>query len=100
MLVKFKVFLIFLTKEEPGLKVIFFAKFQDIASLSIGRHSNLDWLLRIEMAKKTFELDSSLDRYRMRAIITRGLYIYYPIFEVHFYVFKEFFSEYSVLMYG
>ena len=29
-----------------------------------------------------------------------GLYIYYPIFDVHFFVFKEFFSEKSVLMYG
>jgi hypothetical protein len=30
-------------------------------------------------------------RYRTRAIITRGLYIYYSIFEVHFFVFKEVF---------
>ena len=29
--------------------------------------------------------------YCKRTIITRGLYIYYPIFEVHFFVFKEFF---------
>ena len=31
--------------------------------------------------------------YRTGAIITRGLYIYYPIFEVHFFVFKEFFFQ-------
>ena len=29
--------------------------------------------------------------YRTRAIITRGLYIFYPIFEDHFFVFKEVF---------
>ena len=28
-------------------------------------------------------------KYRTRAIITRGLYIFYPIFEDHFYVFKK-----------
>ena len=38
--------------------------------------------------------------YRTRAIITRGLYIFYPLFEDHFFVFKEGFSENSVLMYG
>ena len=38
--------------------------------------------------------------YRTRAIITSGLYIFYPIFEDHFLVFKEFFSQNSVLMYG
>ena len=36
----------------------------------------------------------------MRAIISRGLYIFYPIFKDHFFVLKEFFSESSVLMYG
>ena len=45
-------------------------------------------------------LNSYLSRYRTRAIISRGLYIYYPIFEDHFFVFKEVFSENSVLMYG
>ena len=39
-------------------------------------------------------------RYRLRAIISRGLYIFYPIFKDHFFVFKEVFSENSVLMYG
>ena len=29
--------------------------------------------------------------YRKRTIITRGLYIHYPIFESNFFVFKEFF---------
>ena len=38
--------------------------------------------------------------YRTRAIITRGLYIFYPLFEDHFFVFKEVFSENFVLMYG
>ena len=31
--------------------------------------------------------------YRTRAIITRGLYIFYPIFEDHFFVFKEVFQK-------
>ena len=39
-------------------------------------------------------------RYRTRTIITRSSYIFYPIYEVHFSVFKEFFSENSVLLYG
>ena len=38
--------------------------------------------------------------YRTRAIISRGLYIFYFIFKDHFFVFKEVFSENSVLMYG
>ena len=29
--------------------------------------------------------------YRTRTIVARDLYIYYPIFEVNFFVFKEFF---------
>jgi hypothetical protein len=33
-------------------------------------------------------------------IITRGLYIFHPIFEDLFFVFKEVFSENSLLMYG
>ena len=33
------------------------------------------------------------------AIINCGLYIFYPIFEDHFFVFEEVFSENSVLMY-
>ena len=31
---------------------------------------------------------------------TISLYIFYPIFKEHFFVFKEVFSESSVLMYG
>ena len=31
--------------------------------------------------------------YLTRAIITRGSYIYYPIFEIYFFVFKLFFQE-------
>ena len=38
--------------------------------------------------------------YRTRAIISRGLYIFYPISKDHFFVFKEVFSENSVFMYG
>ena len=38
--------------------------------------------------------------YRTRAIISRGLYFFYPISKDHFFVFKEVFSENSVLMYG
>ena len=38
--------------------------------------------------------------YRTRAIITRGLYIFYPIFEDPFFVFKEVFSENYILVYG
>ena len=38
--------------------------------------------------------------YRTRAIISRGLYIFYHISKNHFFVFKEVFSENFVLMYG
>ena len=38
--------------------------------------------------------------YSARAIITRGLYIFHPIFEDHFFVFKEVFSQDSALKYG
>ena len=38
--------------------------------------------------------------YRTRAIITRGLYTFYPIFEGQKRVFKELFSQNSDLMYG
>ena len=41
-----------------------------------------------------------INNYRTRAIISRCLYIFYPIFKDHFFVFKEVFSENSVLMYG
>ena len=44
--------------------------------------------------------ESLKSMYRTRAIITRGLYIFYPIFEVYFFVFKEVFWENSVLKYG
>ena len=37
---------------------------------------------------------------RTHAIISRGLYIFYPIFKDHFFVFKEVFSENSVFKYG
>ena len=35
----------------------------------------------------------------MYRIITSGLYIFYPIFENHFFVFKDVLSENVVLMY-
>ena len=38
--------------------------------------------------------------YRTRAIITRGLYIFNPLFEDQKRIFKEVFSENSALMYG
>ena len=38
--------------------------------------------------------------YRTRAIISRGLYIFYPILKDHFFVLKEVFSENSAFMYG
>ena len=38
--------------------------------------------------------------YRVRAIISHGLYTFYPILEDYFFVFKEVFSENSVFMYG
>jgi hypothetical protein len=46
------------------------------------------------------ELDGANLIYRTRAIISRGLYIFYPIFKDHFFDFKEFFPENSVLMYN
>ena len=36
----------------------------------------------------------------MHAIISHGLYIFYPLFEDHFFVFKEVFSENFVLVFG
>ena len=38
--------------------------------------------------------------YHTRVIISQGLYIFYPIFKDHMFVFKEVFSENSILMYG
>ena len=38
------------------------------------------------------ETDHQTQRYRTRAIITRGLYTFYPIFEGQKRLFKEFFS--------
>ena len=36
----------------------------------------------------------------MRSVITRGLYLYNPLFEVQKRFFKEFFSENYIFMYG
>ena len=38
--------------------------------------------------------------YRTRAIITRGLYTFYPLFKGQKRFFKEVFSENSAFMYG
>ena len=38
--------------------------------------------------------------YCTRAIISRGLYTFYPLFENHFFVYKEVFRENFGLMYG
>ena len=38
--------------------------------------------------------------YSTHAIISHGLYIFYPISKDHFFVFQQFFSENSVIMYG
>ena len=40
------------------------------------------------------------NNYRMRAIITRGLYILNPLFEDQKRFFKEVFQENSIFMYG
>ena len=41
-----------------------------------------------------------VDTYRTHAIISCSLYIYYSIFDIHYFVFKEGFSESYVIMYG
>ena len=55
------------------------------------------------MAEESYDLQFHIISYlvyRTRAIISRGLYIFYPISKDHFFVFKEVFPENSVLMYG
>ena len=46
------------------------------------------------------KLSQNIFLYRTRAIINRRLYIFYPIFKDNFFVFKEVFSEFFILMYG
>ena len=41
-----------------------------------------------------------VNTYHTRTIITRGLYTFYPIFEVQKHFFKDVFSESPVFMYG
>ena len=48
--------------------------------------------------KPFFWLVQLVFEYHRRAIISRGLYIFYSIFEDHFFVFKEDFPENSSLM--
>ena len=56
----------------------------------MGRYK---WIKKIRnMIMYSFLIPIRIQMYRTRAIIIRGLYIFYPIFEVHFFVFKEFFS--------
>ena len=62
-------------------------------------------LLRCQLAGKEVQVyavgSNSLETtYHTRAIISPSLYIFYTIFEDHFFVFKEDFSENSVLVYG
>ena len=66
-------------------------------------------VLIIKVVQGLYEFRSSKDVYYILlsynyllpyAIITRGLNMFYPILKDHFFVFKEFFSENSVLMYG
>ena len=40
------------------------------------------------------------EKYRKRTIVSRGLYIFYPISKDYFFIFKEVFSENFVLFYG
>ena len=56
-----------------------------------------DWVIVEVWRFKLLEPDYE---YRTSAIISRGLYIFYPISKDHFFVFKEVFSENYVLMYG
>ena len=56
---------------------------------TVYKRLNLD----VRVSKFVADHDSLLtqSRYRTRAIISRGLYIFYPIFKDHFFVFKEVF---------
>ena len=66
--------------------------------MCISFHNSLD---DEEYSKlQTYILACTQSYYRTRAIISRDLYIFYPISKDHFFVFKEVFSENSVLMYG
>ena len=56
-------------------------------SLLIQMYADLKIVIQAEMATRC------PGNYRTRAIITLGLYIFYPIFEDHFFVCKEVFSE-------
>ena len=59
----------------------------------------LSELQKCQIPLENFDMVSNLNIYRTRAIISRGLYIFYPISKDHFFVFKEFFLENSVFMY-
>ena len=51
-------------------------------------------LLEVKTTKTSLQLknETQMYNYRTRAIITRGLYIFYPLFEVQKRFFKELFS--------
>ena len=46
-----------------------------------------------EIFFKKYLLDIRLVEHRTRAIISRGLYVFYPIYEDHFFVLKDVFPE-------
>ena len=50
--------------------------------IAVGTYNSMHWMISYMY----------YSMYRTRAIITRGLYFFYPIFEDHFFVFKELFS--------
>ena len=86
--------------------VIEFLDFWTLALPLCTKHS-VPTVVRLEGAEvicRVFTMisgdDSVLLIYRPRAIISRGLYIFYPISKDNFFVSKEVFSENSVLMYG
>jgi hypothetical protein len=60
----------------------------------------LQTYLRLQAAISIKHEIFKIHKYRRRAIISQDLYIFYPILENNFFVFKEVFKENSVLMYG
>ena len=84
---------------------------QDVCQqLQSGIQNNLEfrYIAKINIVSCQENVSNSADmsyngrflRYHTRAIISRGLYMFYPISKDHFFVFREVFSENSVLMYG
>jgi hypothetical protein len=67
------------------------------AMKSNGRANTLVKKLERNNCKEELDVPNT-GMYCVRAIITRGLCIYYPIFDVHFFVSMKVFSENYVLM--